>query len=178
MRTKHIIMLLIFVAGFWGGDVLYKHFTTMQSASDTAQSLPQHEMSEFTLADLDGAKHNVHEWDGRVLVLNFWATWCPPCRRETPMFVELQEKYGAQGLQFVGIAIDKKDKVTDFIDTFGVNYPILIGTDDAIQVSKEYGNRFGALPYSVIIDRKGHIIRVQRGELTRDVAEKTIKTLL
>ena len=94
------------------------------------------------------------------------------------MFVELQEKYGAQGLQFVGIAIDNKDKVTDFIDTFGVNYPILIGTDDAIQVSKEYGNRFGALPYSVIIDRKGHIIRVQRGELTRDVAEKTIKTLL
>ena len=178
MRTKHIIMLIIFVVGFWGGNVLYKHLTTGTGTSDIAQFQLQHKMSEFTLADLDGAKHNVHEWDGRVLVLNFWATWCPPCRRETPMFVELQEKYGAQGLQFVGIAIDNKDKVTDFIDTFGVNYPILIGTDDAIQISKEYGNRFGALPYSVIIDRKGHIIRVQRGELTRDVAEKTIKPLL
>ena len=94
------------------------------------------------------------------------------------MFVELQEQYGAQGLQFVGIAIDNKDKVVDFMDTFGVNYPMLIGSDDAIQVAKDFGNRFGALPYTVIIDRSGVINRVQRGEMSREVAEKTIKALL
>lgn len=171
-------MAFLFVIGFWGGGVLYKHLTDEPQALDVAQTTGTRKMSEFTLNDLDGNQHNIHEWDGHVLVLNFWATWCPPCRRETPMFVELQDKYGAKGLQFVGIAIDNKDKVTDFMDTFGVNYPMLIGTDDAIQVSKSFGNRFGALPYTVIIDRNGIIQRIQRGELTRSVAEKTIQALL
>jgi len=171
-------MALIFAVGFWGGNVVYRQLADKPEVHDAAQPMVQHRMSEFTLADLDGAKHNVHEWDGHVLVLNFWATWCPPCRRETPLFVELQEKYGARGVQFVGIAIDNKDNVTDFMDTFGVNYPMLIGADDAIQVSKAYGNRFGALPYTVIIDRNGMIKRVQRGEMTRKMAEQTIQALL
>ncbi|KPJ87757.1 MAG: hypothetical protein AMJ53_17640, partial [Gammaproteobacteria bacterium SG8_11] len=111
-------------------------------------------------------------------VLNFWATWCPPCRKETPMFVELQEQWGAQGLQFVGVAIDEINKVKEFMDTYGVNYPMLIGVDDAIEISKAYGNRFGALPYTVIIDRNGDIAHVQRGELERDMAVKTIQALL
>ena len=178
MRAKHIVMFLIFVAGFWGGNVLYQYYADTPQANNAAQSMLQQKMNDFTLVDLDGASHNVHEWDGHVLVLNFWATWCPPCRKETPMFVELQEQYGAQGLQFVGIAIDNKDKVVDFMDTFGVNYPMLIGTDDAIQVTKDYGNRFSALPYTVIIDRNGVISHIQRGELTREVAEKAIKALL
>jgi thiol-disulfide isomerase/thioredoxin len=178
MRAKHIIMLVIFVAGFWGGNVLFKYYSNEPEAKSAAQSMLRHRLSDFTLNDLNGTRHNVHEWDDHVLVLNFWATWCPPCRKETPMFVELQEQYGAQGLQFIGIAIDNKEKVVDFMDTYGVNYPILIGSDDAIQVAKDYGNRFGALPYTVIIDRSGVISYVQRGELTREVAEKTIKPLL
>ena len=94
------------------------------------------------------------------------------------MFVELQERWGAQGLQFVGVAIDEINKVKEFMDTYGVTYPMLTGVDDAIEISKLYGNRFGALPYTVIIDRHGNIARVQRGELERDIAEKTIKALL
>jgi peroxiredoxin len=94
------------------------------------------------------------------------------------MFVDLQEQWGPQGLQFVGVAIDEINKVQEFMDTYGVNYPMLIGVDDAIEIAKAYGNRFGALPYTVIIDRNGHIAHVQRGELERDVAEKTIKNLL
>ena len=94
------------------------------------------------------------------------------------LFVELQERWGAQGLQFVGVAIDEINKVKEFMDTYGVTYPMLTGVDDAIEISKLYGNRFGALPYTVIIDRHGNIARVQRGELERDIAEKTIKALL
>jgi peroxiredoxin len=94
------------------------------------------------------------------------------------MLVDLQDKLGPQGLQLIGVAIDKIDKVKDFMDTYGVNYPMLIGVDDAIEIAKSYGNRFGALPYTVIIDRNGHIAHVQRGELERDVALKTINKLL
>ncbi len=133
---------------------------------------------DFTLSDLRGNPRSVSEWDGKVLVINFWATWCPPCRREMPAFVELQEAYGARGLQFLGIAIDEREKVQNFADTYGVNYPILIGELDAIKVSKRYGNRFGALPYTVIVNREGKIVLVQRGELPRDLAEETIRPLL
>ncbi len=133
---------------------------------------------EFSLPDMDGVQRKLTEWDGKVLVINFWATWCPPCRKETPAFVELQEKYGAQGLQFIGVAIDEKDNVEDFADTYGVNYPMLLGDLDAINTSKQYGNRFGTLPYTVIVDRKGKINFIQRGELLKTTAEEKIKALL
>ena len=111
-------------------------------------------------------------------MLNFWATWCPPCVKETPTFVELQEQYIDSGVQFIGVAIDNKIAVQEFMDTYGVSYPMLIGEDNAIQVAKDYGDRYGALPYTVIINRQGQIHFIQRGEMTRDMAEKNIKELL
>ena len=94
------------------------------------------------------------------------------------MFVEMQEQYGATGLQLIGVAIDSPDKVHDFMDTYGINYPMLIGDDDAIQTAKAYGNRYGALPYTVVIDRHGKIQSVQRGEMTRKMVEEAINRLL
>jgi thiol-disulfide isomerase/thioredoxin len=132
----------------------------------------------FELIDTDDKMRSVDEWNGKVLVVNFWATWCPPCRKEMPAFIELQEKYGKDGLQFVGIAIDEKDKVVDFSDTYGVNYPMLLGTLDAIELGKQFGNRFGALPYTVIIARDGKIAFTIRGELEKHTAEAEIKKLL
>jgi len=144
----------------------------------TSQSLIGQPRPDFSLPDLQDKPRQIKEWDGKVLVLNFWATWCPPCVREMPFFVEMQEQYGERGLQFIGIAIDDKQMVQDFIDTMGVAYPVLIGAADAIEVSKRYGNRFGALPYSVIIDRSGKIAHIQQGELLQEVAEKIILPLL
>ena len=178
MKTKHILLILTFVVGIWGGNQLVKMIANSSEGQKAADAMVQKQSPEFTLPDIDGVPHNIREWQGDVIVLNFWATWCPPCRKETPLFVDLQEEWGSQGLQFVGVAIDEINKVKEFMDTYGVNYPMLIGVDDAIEISKAYGNRFGALPYTVIIDRNGNIAHVQRGELERDVAEKTIKTLL
>lgn len=155
------------------------------TASETVQPAPAVNTSvignprpEFALADTEGKPHNIKEWDGKVLVINFWATWCPPCRKEMPAFIALQEQYGARGLQFVGVAIDEADKVAEFMDTYGVNYPMLLGDLAAIEVGKAYGNRFGALPYTVIIDRQGKIAFTRRGELEKDTAEAEIKKLL
>jgi peroxiredoxin len=178
MKTKYVLMILTFVVGIWGGNQLVKWIAANSEGKKAAEAMVEKTIPEFTLPDLDGAPHNISEWHGKVIVLNFWATWCPPCRKETPMLVDLQDKLGPQGLQLVGVAIDKIDKVKEFMDTYGVNYPMLIGVDDAIEIAKSYGNRFGALPYTVIIDRNGHIAHVQRGELERDVALKTIDKLL
>ena len=134
----------------------------------------------FSLADRFGLRHNISEWDGRVVALNFWASWCGPCRREIPLFIELQQRYGAQGLQFVGVAIDRDAEVAAFAGRLGIefNYPLLIGMDEAISVARAYGNDLGILPYTVLIDRTGHITHLQFGEFERADAERLIADLL
>lgn len=139
----------------------------------TLKSLP-----DFSYPRLDGQTASSKQWAGKVLVLNFWATWCPPCRKEMPAFMTLQDELGAQGLQFVGIAIDTADAVKAFSDELGINYPILLGGEDAIELSKRLGNRFQGLPFSVIFDRKGKIAHVQNGELLPETIREKIDGLL
>ncbi len=133
---------------------------------------------EFTLPDLDGRPRAITEWDGKVLALNFWATWCPPCLKEVPEFVALQEKYRAQGLQFIGIALQKPEEVREFVAQHKVNYPILAGELEVVELAQLYGNNLGALPYTVIIDRNGLITHVKAGVLPTEEAENIIRELL
>ena len=133
---------------------------------------------QFQLEDVDGKLRTYTEWNGKILVLNYWATWCPPCREETPGFVELQHKYQDQGVQFVGIAIDDVDKVRDFMDTFGVNYPVLMGNLQSVEISREMGNRLEALPFTVIVDRHGYITKRYMRGLTKQDVEDVITNLL
>ncbi len=132
----------------------------------------------FILKDLDGKQHDVREWDGKVLMINFWASWCPPCRKEIPDFIRLQENYRDKGLVVVGIALDQKQAVMDFIDPMDINYPILLGEDLGIDLTKAYGNRLGVLPYTVIVDRSGKIIHRKRTGLTYEIVEAMVKPLL
>ena len=178
MKSRYLAYILLFLGGMWGGNELVKLFFNQEQITAAANAQTNRQVSNFSLYDLEGNKHQFSEWDGKVRVLNFWATWCPPCRKETPMFVEMQDELGAKGLQFVGVAIDEKQKVQDFMDTFGVNYPMLIGTDDAIEVAKQYGNRFGALPWTVVVNREGTIVHAQGGEMTRQKADRIIRPLL
>ena len=133
---------------------------------------------QASLVDLDGKPQSMAQWRGKVLVVNFWATWCPPCRAEMPEFVKLQEKYRENGLIFVGIALDEKDKVQVFADEIGVNYPVLLGTLEAVGLSRKLGNRLGGLPFTVIIDRSGRIVTTEMGELSQARLEPLIKSLL
>ncbi len=121
---------------------------------------------DFTLPDLDGQPRNLSEWDGDMVVLNFWATWCPPCKKEMPLFQERYEAHAADGFTIVAVAVDEIDETRDFVFTFGIEFPVLIGQEEAIAVGREYGNRIGALPYSVVIDRQGMVRETHRGEVT------------
>ncbi len=175
------VALALAVASGAGGFALYQKLN--QVTADGSEPARLHDgvpeiRPEFTLTDLAGTSRNIREWDGQVLLINFWATWCPPCQREIPAFIELQEKYAARGFQIVGIAIDREEPVRDFVDTMGINYPILTGEQDAIEIAQRYGNRLGALPYSVVVDRQGRIVSVQAGELTLEEAEKVLAGLL
>ena len=133
---------------------------------------------DFTLLDLEGKTRSASEWDGKVLMVNFWAAWCPPCRREIPAFIQLKETYGARGFDIVGIAIDSKPNIVDFTDPMDMNYPILMAEREGLGLSRAYGNRLGVLPYTVIVDRQGKIVYTHRSELTFEEAEKVILPLL
>jgi thiol-disulfide isomerase/thioredoxin len=131
-----------------------------------------------SLADLKGAPQAIGQWRGQVLVINFWATWCAPCREEIPGFVNLQERYGARGLTFVGIAFDQPDKVTEFAREFRINYPLLVGALDTMELLREAGNRAGVLPYTLVIDRAGNLVSRQPGGLKEARLEGIVVPLL
>ena len=126
------------------------------------ESLP-----DFRLPDLAGQEIDSSSWAGKVLVLNYWATWCPPCLREIPLFAQAQEQYADAGLQVVGIAIDRPEDVETFLEQHPVNYPILIGGTDAIELSRHLGNRMQGLPFTVIFDQRGRRVHAQIGEMTK-----------
>lgn len=130
------------------------------------------------LVDLDGRQQPVNQWRGKVLVVNFWATWCAPCRAEIPAFVRLQEKYRSRGLQFVGVAIDQRDKVQAFAREFGINYPVLLGEIDTVEISRQAGNRIGALPFTLVFDRNGRIVSRELGETKETKLDALVQSLL
>lgn len=138
------------------------YFRTGDVESATAPPTPPGLM-ESALADLKGTKTPLATWKGKVLVINFWATWCAPCRKEIPALIRMQQKFGPRGLQFVGIAIDEKDKVEPYVREMGINYPILIGELDAVELSRSLGNQLGALPFTVVVDRTGKVVKTELG---------------
>jgi thiol-disulfide isomerase/thioredoxin len=128
------------------------------------------------LPGLDGKTHAFAEWQGRPLLINFWATWCEPCRREVPLLRTLKRERAAQGLEIVGIAIDSADAVQQFIGRLGIDYPVLLGEKDGFAAVTAFGMDT-VLPFSVFADRDGRIVTLKVGELHRDEADLILDRL-
>ena len=133
---------------------------------------------DLVLPDVDGHQQALAQWRGKVLVVNFWATWCAPCREEMPQFVAAQARDGAKGLQFVGIAVDDPGKVQTFARELKLNYPALIGGFGAIELSKALGNDLAALPFTVVVDRQGRVAATQLGPLKQAKLDALLARLL
>ena len=131
---------------------------------------------DFNLPTLDGRRMKLSDFRGKAVLLNFWATWCPPCKIEMPWFVELQKQYGKDGLVVLGVAMDDTEppKIAQFAHDMGVNYPVLLGTD---QVSDDYGN-VQYLPTTFYVDRNGVIVDKAAGLFSRQEIERDIRKIL
>ena len=131
---------------------------------------------DFTLKNIDGRNYSLSSANGKVIILDFWATWCPPCRKEIPHFVELASKYKRQGLEIIGISLDREGVgvVKSFAENNGINYPILMGNE---QVVAKYGGIRG-IPTTFVIDRKGQIVEKAVGYRDKTFFESIIKKYL
>jgi cytochrome c biogenesis protein CcmG/thiol:disulfide interchange protein DsbE len=153
-------------------------FYVMSSPSKPQQYSPSSNTNvaapQFTLTDITGHPISLSNYRGKVVILDFWASWCPPCRREIPDFISLQKQYASQGLQIIGIGLDQPNNVVAFVQQYGINYPVAVG-DDAI--SNLYGGVSG-IPTTFIIDKEGNISNRFEGFTERIVFEQEIKKLL
>lgn len=159
-------------AAWWVGGRFDPDSDQRVLARDGASLLSQ------TFPTADGTPYPLSTLRGKVAVVNFWATWCAPCREEMPAFSRLNDQFSSNGVQFVGIGIDSADKVGQFAKEFAVSYPLVVGNVTAIDLSRDFGNSVQALPFTVVLDRDGRVAATRLGRYDEADLSSTLKRLL
>ncbi len=175
-------LLIVLVLSVLSGWFLF-HKTLETNEPDAKKvasttSVDKNVLMNASFTDINGQQQAIKQWRGKVIVLNFWATWCPPCREEMPELSAMQEQYNNKNLIIIGLSTDDLDKTKDFIKTAPVNYPILAGDMEAMNLAETLGNNRGILPYTVIVDANGTIVKTFFGRVNQQLLEKTIIPLL
>jgi thiol-disulfide isomerase/thioredoxin len=134
-------------------------------------------LPQFQLADRDGKPRSLSEWRGHPLLVNFWATWCGPCRREIPLLNELRGEYKKLNLEIIGIAVDFREDVLKYVKENPISYPLLIGEEDGLAAVQAMGVAEPGFPFTVIADSKQRVLMLKTGELHRDDAELILDRL-
>jgi thiol-disulfide isomerase/thioredoxin len=150
-------------------------FSRLQTGDKVASPEPA---LSFVFPDIDGKLQSVSQWQGKILVINFWASWCGPCKQEIPEFIRLQQQYADKDVQFIGIAVDDRQPVLEFLQQVAINYPILIAGDAGSTLSSQLGNIIGVLPFTAVVNRQGQIVHRQPGEWTEKDFIEVVEPLL
>lgn len=137
------------------------------SASSSAPSV----LPDFSLADMEGTPRSIRSWPGKSMIVNFWATWCAPCRREIPLLNELQRTHGEKGFQVVGVAVDVREDVLAYAQEIGIEYPVIMGEQDALEAANQFGIGSIGFPFTVFTDDRHRIVLTHLGELHEPQAE-------
>jgi thiol-disulfide isomerase/thioredoxin len=161
MRGRDALALVLACAVAGAAGFGAWHWWAGREAAQTVRA-------DLTFRDLDGQAHALSEWRGRLVLLNFWATWCTPCLKEIPLLVEAQRVHGPRGLQVVGVAMDEAEPVRAFAQRFSMNYPLMVGQAEIARAMDELGDPLGAFPFSVLIAPDGRILGRRSGDLSRE----------
>jgi thiol-disulfide isomerase/thioredoxin len=128
-------------------------------------------LPDFTLGDLDGKPRSILSWPGKSMIVNFWATWCAPCRKEIPLLGELQKQHGGEGFQVVGVAVDIREDVVKYAKEMKIEYPILTGEQDGLDAVNKFGQGSIGFPFTVFTDNQGRVVLFHLGEIKKEQAD-------
>lgn len=169
-----LIALVAGAVGFYANRVFQGpvEMVTPPAPAAIAQVLP-----EFTLMNREGAPQSIKAWLGKSMIVNFWATWCEPCRREIPLLKALHRARSSEGFQIVGVAVDFREAVLKYANEMDIDYPLLMGEQDALETVQAFGVAAVGLPFTVFTDKQGRIINLHLGELTAPQAEVILSTI-
>ncbi len=178
--TKHRLVIVLSVVA-----LIFGSYLGWQNAR------PQHEnhrshgatkttatLAQINLPDIDKNLRGGEQWLGKVVVVNHWATWCPPCLEEIPLLIEYQRRLGTQSIQIIGIAHDMLDTARAYGDSVGINYPSLIAITGGGELMQQQGNPIGGLPFTAFFDRQGNLANTHIGILSEEDLNKAIEPLL
>jgi thiol-disulfide isomerase/thioredoxin len=161
------------VIAAWGGYVFQQ-----AGQDEAATSSAVRQLLSTVLPDARGTLQALSQWNGKVLVVNFWATWCEPCREEIPGLMRLRQKYSAKNVEIVGIAVDYASNVGDYEKSMGIHYPLLIGGVESIDLARSLGDRQGGLPYTIVLDRTGKLVKAHLGLVHEADLDKKLAELI
>ena len=150
----------------------------INSLSDKEEPAAATRLEQIELPDLSGNRQSLAPWQGKLLLVNFWASWCPPCLEEIPIFLSLRKKNLDDGFEVVGISVDSVQKVLRIRDSLGIDYPLLDGEKGGLSLMANLGNPAGALPYSILFDRKGNAVHFKTGAFSPQELEELIESYL
>lgn len=175
MNSKRQAGLALLVAAIVGAAGFLVNW--MRPNTEMVERASQALMSA-TVHDLGGNPQTLSRWAGKTLVVNFWATWCVPCRNEIPALIRTQAKYADKGVQLVGIGIDNAAKIIDYATEMKIDYMLLTGGKEILDMTTALGNAAGALPFTIVLDRSGKVAFVHTGALTDASLDAVLAPLL
>jgi thiol-disulfide isomerase/thioredoxin len=174
MKGRVLAILLLALVSGMTGFLAYRGLDGPDPAPEETAGLAP----PFALPDVKGNLRSSSEWDGKIRIVNFWATWCPPCRREIPLLVDIQREFADRDVQVIGIAIDETEAVTRFAERIPFNFPVLVGQQDAVELANQYLPDWVGLPFTAFADASGRIVHVHTGELHREQIEAILGQIL
>lgn len=176
--ARYILFALTAAIALVAGYITSRSTTAAPPPAASAPETATAALFALTLPDSDGQFQSLAQWRGKIIVVNFWATWCPPCREEIPDFATTSRRFADAPVQFVGLSIDTVDKVRQFKAELDVPYPLLIASPQVLGLAVDLGNPSQGLPFSIIIDRAGAVREIKLGTLNQNELEGKIRALL
>jgi len=170
MYRSRILVLAVALLATGAGFFAYRATLPDRSVAEAAA-----ELMRLRLPDVSGKDQSLAQWQDKVVIVNFWATWCGPCREEIPVLLRVQAKHASNGVQVVGISIDSVDKVREFAIEYRIAYPLVMGTMDTVDLTRRLGNKAAGLPYTIVLDRTGRVVKTHLGGISEVELESAIK---